>query len=310
MKQLRGVITALVTPFDPAGRVDAAALRGAIDFQVNAGVGGLLVLGGSGEFTSLGDDERRAVMAIAVGHAAGRVPVVVGLLSPGTAHVTALGRHARRAGADALLVLPPFYIAPSPAGIREHFARVAGVGLPIVVYDNPARTGVTLGAETLAALAEIDEVVAVKECDRDLGRVAGKMRALAGRLAFLSGEDDLAFATLALGAAGGVWMAANLFPELFVALVRAVQAGRLEEARAIQYRLLPIIAATYVTNHPAPLKAALALAGRPAGPARPPLQPPTEAERDVMERALAIARRPGGGGSAGTRSGGRRARRP
>ena len=286
MKRLEGVIPALVTLFRADGRVDGTALAAQIDFQLATGVDALLVLGGSGEFASLTDGERRRVMELAVEHVAGRVPVVVGLLSPGTTHVVALARHALKAGADAALVLAPFYLAPSRAGIREHYARAAEIGLPIVAYDNPARTGVTLDVEILGELAEIDGVVALKECDRDLGRVARKIQAFGDRLAILSGEDDLAFATLALGACGGIWMAANLFPDLFVALARAVRSGNLKRAREIQYQLLPFIAATYVPNHPAPLKDAMALAGRPVGPARAPLQPPSPSEREAIRRAL------------------------
>ncbi|MBI3977365.1 MAG: 4-hydroxy-tetrahydrodipicolinate synthase [Chloroflexi bacterium] len=288
MSMIEGAITAMVTPFGPEGEIDEPALRRHIDEQVGAGVDGLLVIGGSGEFVSLDDAERRRVMAIAVEHVNRRVPVVVGLLAPGTRHVVELARQAGRAGADAVLVLPPYYISPSAAGIAEHFARVAGEGgLPIVVYNNPGRTRVNLDAEMMARLVEIDAVVAMKECDRDLGSVSEKIQAVGHRIAILAGDDDLAFPTLVLGARGGIWAGSNLAPAPYVEMYRAVVAGNIERARQIHYQLLPFVKAWYIANHPGPLKEAMALAGRPVGRARPPLQPMTADQMAAVRQALA-----------------------
>src|SRR5205807_561257 len=173
---------ALVTPFDSAGEVDGARLREHVEFQLAAGVDGLMVIGGSGEFVSLDDDERRRVVEIAVEQGRGRVPVIVGLITPSTRHAVELTRHAKEAGADAVLVLPPFYISPSPPGIVEHFYTVADQGgLPIVVYNNPGRTKVNLDAAILSKLTEIEAVVAVKDCERDVSGISEKIQAVGQR---------------------------------------------------------------------------------------------------------------------------------
>ena len=143
---LEDVICAVVTPFGPQDELDEACLRNHIDFLIGAGVTGLLLLGGAGEFLNLNDHERQRVMEIGVDQVRGRVPVIVGALSPSTWHVCMVARMARRAGADAALVLPPYYATPSPTAIREHYVKVAGQAeLPIVVYNNPARTNVKIG---------------------------------------------------------------------------------------------------------------------------------------------------------------------
>ena len=271
-RKLEGVICAMVTPFGAKEELDETALRNHIDFQIDVGVHGLLLTGGSGEFLNLEDHERQRVVEIAVEHVHGRVPVIMGILSPDTRHVCALACRANRAGADAVMVLPPYYVSPSPAAIQDHYLSVAKKGgLPIVVYNNPARTGVNLDAATLLKLAEIDLVVAVKDCDRNLVSLSEKFRDVGNRIQILSGEDDLAFPTLMLGAPGGVWATANLFPEIFVAMYQAALAGDVQSARRYHYRLLRFWKFCFSPNHPAPLKAAMAKAGRPMGKARPPL---------------------------------------
>jgi 4-hydroxy-tetrahydrodipicolinate synthase len=284
---LRGVICASVTPFDARGEVDEPMMRRHLESQLAAGIDGLMVIGGSGEFVSLSDTERRRVVEVAVEQVGRRVPVIVAVLSPGTREVVELARHAATAGADAVLVLPPYYINPSPLGIDEHFSTVADrSGLPIVVYNNPSRTKVSLDATVLARLVEIEAVVALKDCDRDVSSISEKIRAVGDRIAILSGDDDLAFPTLALGARGGIWAGVNVAPAPYIELYRAVSAGHLDRGRAIHDRLAPFIASWYTADHPAPLKGAMALAGRPVGPARGPLQATSPEQLDRVRRAL------------------------
>jgi 4-hydroxy-tetrahydrodipicolinate synthase len=199
-----------------------------------------------------------------------------------------LARQAGEAGADAVMALPPYYASPCISTIRNHYVRVAGeCGLPIVVYNNPARTNINMDADVLLKLAEIEQVVAVKDCDRDLARLSEKLRALRGRVRILSGEDDLAFPTLVLGATGGIWATVNLFPAIFVDMYQAVVAGNIDVARQYHYVLLPLWKACFVADHPAALKTAMAMALRPVGKARSPLASPSDVQVAAIRSALA-----------------------
>jgi len=287
-RKLEGVICASVTPFGANEELDEACMRNHIEFLIGAGVHGLLFIGGCGEFLNLDDHERQRVMEIAVEQVRQRVPVIIGVLSPDTRQVCSVARLAKQAGADAVMVLPPYYATPSPSAIREHYLRVADKGdLSIVVYNNPARTNVNLDVATLLNLTEIERVVAVKDCDRNLVTLSEKLREVGNRIQILSGEDDLAFPTLLLGAKGGIWATANLFPHIFVTMYQAAMAGNVELARQHHYRLLRFWKACFVANHPAPLKAAMNLASRPVGKARHPLADLTDEQLESVRLALA-----------------------
>ena len=278
-----GICTALVTPFTSADAFDEAAFRKLIEFQIGAGISGLLVIGGSGEFVSLTPAERQRVVEVAIDQTAKRVPIVVGALAPGTREVQATVRHAAKAGADAVLVLPCYYIKPSAEGICEHFARVAdAASIPIVAYNNPGRTGIALDVGILERLARIPAIVALKECERDLGVVGAKIKAVGERIAILSGDDDLGFPSFLLGSPGGIFMSANLIPAFHRQLFEASVNGRTAAARKAHFALLPLIEALYTANHPGPLKDAMAFVGHPVGPARAPLQ---RAGAEALERA-------------------------
>ncbi len=281
-----GIYTAIVTPMTLDDHFDEDVFRSLIDFQVDAGAAGLLVVGGSGEFVSLTPSERQRVIEVAVDQVAGRVPVIAGALAPGTREVQDTARLAEKAGADAVLVLPAYYIKPSAAGLHEHFARVAdATSLPIVAYNNTGRTGLTLDIPVLERLTEIPSIIALKECERDLAVVAAKIAAVGERIAILSGDDDLGFPTFLLGSPGGIFMTANLIPAFHRKLFDATSRGDIRSARKAHFALLPLVDALYTANHPAPLKGALATIGHPVGPARAPLQ---EAGVDTLARAAAI----------------------
>lgn len=236
-----GIFTAIVTPMTTDDAFDEPVFRSLVDFQIEAGIAGLLVIGGSGEFVSLTPAERRRIVEVAVDQVAGRVPVLVGALAPGTREVQDTARHAAAAGADAVLVLPPYYIKASADGVVEHFARVADTtGLPIVAYNNTGRTGFTLDVPLLERLAKIPAIVALKECERDLAVVSSKIEAVGERIAILSGDDDLGFPTFLLGSPGGIFMSANLVPAFHRQLFEAATAGRTDAARRAHFALLPL----------------------------------------------------------------------
>lgn len=279
----KGIYTAIVTPFTDADAFDEAAFRRLIDFQIAAGAAGLLVIGGSGEFVSLTPPERQQVIDVAIDQAAGRLPIIVGALAPGTREVQDTVRYAAQAGADAVLVLPTYYIKASADGVYEHFARVADqAAIPIVAYNNTSRTGITLDIPLLERLARIPSIVALKECERDLAIVAAKIGAIGERIAILSGDDDLGFPTFLLDSPGGIFMSANLVPAFHRKLFEATLKVDLVSARKAHYALLPLVEALYTANHPGPLKDAMKLIGYPVGRARAPLQ---RASAENLKRA-------------------------
>lgn len=281
-------MTALVTPFHPDGAIDGDVLAELIDYQLGAGVAAVVVAAGAGEYVSLRPEERVEVVQLAATALRGRAALVAAVLAPDTGSAVAGATAAAAAGAQALLLLTPYYLAPSPAGLVEHVRRVAAaVALPIVLYNNPGRTGLDLNLPVLERLAGLPAVVGVKECERDLGRVAGKIARLGARLAFLSGDDDLLLPFLSLGAPGAIMAGTNLAAPWAVALHRAARQGDWDGARELFYtRLLPFTALYRGPDHPGPLKELLGLAGFPVGAARPPLQPVGEARLAELARAL------------------------
>jgi 4-hydroxy-tetrahydrodipicolinate synthase len=232
---------------------------------------------------SLTPAERERVIGVAIDQAANRIPVIAGALAPGTMEVQETARFAASAGASAVLVLPPYYIRPSPAGIHEHFARVADTAaIPIVAYNNSSRTGITLDVSMLEKLATIPSVIALKECERDLAVISAKIRAVGDRIAIMSGDDDLGFPTFLPGSPGGIFTTANLVPAFHRRLFEATLRSELAVARKTHDALLPLVEALYTADHPDPLKEAMALVGLPVGRARAPLQ---SANPDNLKRA-------------------------
>lgn len=274
----QGIFTALVTPFTDSGELDLPTMKGLVDYQLAAGIHGLMTTGGSGEYVTLTEVERRRVLDTVLENVGKRVPVMAGVLATDTASAVAATRAAKQAGATAALVLTPYYVHPSADGLYAHFARVAEVGLPILLYNNPGRTGINIGVELLVRLATLEAVVGMKECDRDMGRVAEKLAATAGRLSILAGDDDLLYPGVLLGSPGAIMAISNLAPAVCVAIYEAARRGEVTKARELFFDLLPLIFATRGPNHPGPLKQAHTLVGRPVGTGRLPLAPLTVEE--------------------------------
>jgi 4-hydroxy-tetrahydrodipicolinate synthase len=278
-------MAACVTPFRDDETIDFDRLGSHIEFLLAAGISGVMVIGGCGEYANLTPEERKQVVTEAVRIIGGRVPVIVGALAPSTREIVDLGTHAAAQGADAVLVLPPYYIKPSFDGVLTHFQTILKeTGLNVVAYNIPGRTGMNLSVEQIRALAELDGVIALKECERDVAAISLKI--IGSGLPILSGDDDLGFATLLAGARGAIWASPNLAPKLCVDLYRAAVAGRVDEALALHNRLVQIFARWMLPNHPGPLKQAMAMVGRSAGPARAPLRPCTEEEAKALRAAL------------------------
>ena len=283
----RGIITALLTPFHPDAALDLQTLRTRIGWQLDQGIHGLLVGGVSGEYVNLSPEERRQVVQATVDAVAGRVPVIAGILEPNTRQAAAAAKDFEALGVQALLLLTPFHNLPAPAGIITHFRTVHdATSLPILLYNNPGRTGIDMDLALQEELAGLPRIVGVKECRREMAIVSEQIRRARPAFAILSGEDDLALATFVLGGAGAILTGGNILPGLFLDIFHLVQRGEVAKAVELHHQMMPLILAIYTRNHPYPLKEAMALAGMPVGPARPPLAPMDEAQREKVRAAL------------------------
>jgi 4-hydroxy-tetrahydrodipicolinate synthase len=284
---LKGSLPALVTPFRDEA-FDEAAYRAFVEWQISEGSHGLVPCGTTGESATLDSDEHRRVIQACVEAAAGRVPVIAGCGSNATAHAIALTRAAKAAGADAALHVPPYYNRPNQEGVYAHFAAIAeAVDIPIVLYNVPSRTITDIGVETMARLARIANVTAVKDATGNLARVSAQRRACGADFAQLSGNDDMALGFMAMGGSGCISVTANVAPRLCAEFQSACLAGDYRGALALQDRLFPLHAALFSDASPGPVKYALNRV-RPDFPAdlRLPMTAPSEASRREVDAAL------------------------
>ena len=282
---LRGCATALVTPFTSGGAIDEARLRSLVERQIAGGVRLLVPCGTTGESVTMSEEEDQAVIRLTVEAARGRARVVAGTGSNSTAAAVEYSRAARDLGADAVLVVAPYYNKPTQGGLLAHFRAVAEAvaPLPVVLYNVPGRTSSNISAETTLRLArEVENVVAVKEASGNLSQVMEILRGRPEGFYVLSGDDALTLPMIALGADGLVSVASNEAPDLMSRMVDLALEGRWEEARELHYRLLPLMEANFAETSPGPCKAALALMGLLEENLRLPLVPVAEKTRELM----------------------------
>ncbi len=286
-KRLRGVFTALVTPFGNDGTFDEHTFEQLLERQLAAGVHGLVPCGTTGETPALDEQEWARIITLSVEAAAGRVSVVAGTGSNNTAQTVARTRRARALGADAALVVTPYYNKPNAEGLVSHYRTIAEEGgLPVVVYNVPSRTGLNLAPELLLRIAEIPGIVGVKEASGHLGQAMTIHARREPELALLSGEDELTCAMTLMGGDGVISVVSNVDPKGSIALVEAALAGELDRAREVHYRQLPLIRALFAETNPVPAKAALALMGLAEDRVRTPLAPASDATRQALMAGL------------------------
>jgi 4-hydroxy-tetrahydrodipicolinate synthase len=282
-----GVVPALLTPFDVGGRVDTGALAETADSLVQEGAAGLVGTGTMGEAQSLSAAERRLVIETLVEAAAGRVPVTAGVSSETAARSVEFAADAARAGAEALMLLPSLGYGGDAREIEAFYATVAAAaGLPLMAYNNPKASGTDMSPDLIARLAEIEGVGAIKECSGDARRIAEILNAAGDRLELLVGGDDWALEGFCAGASGWVSGVANIAPRECVELYRLCRDGRLDEARAVYARVLPLARLDMKPKLVQYFKAAMDLAGRTGGPCRPPRLELTDEERHEVEAAV------------------------
>jgi 4-hydroxy-tetrahydrodipicolinate synthase len=263
-----------------AGKVDYAGWERLLDYQIGEGIDGLLPLGTTGETPTLEEDEEEELIRIAVKKAKGRVPLIVGTGSNDTAYMLKYTKRARDLGADAALVVTPYYNKPNDSGLIRHFEAAGELGIPIIIYNIAGRTGRNIPTTLMEKLARIPNIIGVKEASGDINQMGDVIRnikqpAQAEGRDFLvfSGDDGLTLPLLSLGGDGVISVISNLVPARVAALTRACLDGNFEEGRDIHYTLLPLAKAAFIETNPVPIKTAMGWAGLPAGPTRLPLGP-------------------------------------
>jgi 4-hydroxy-tetrahydrodipicolinate synthase len=285
----KGSLVALITPFR-GGKVDEKAFQDLVEWHVAEGTHGLVPCGTTGESPTLSHEEHRRVVELCIEASRGRIPVIAGTGSNSTDEAIELTRHARTAGANAALVVTPYYNKPTQEGLFQHFkAIVEAVDLPVVVYNIPGRSVVDISVETMARIAKLPNIVGVKESTGDVSRIT-KHRLLIGEgFCQVSGEDYLALAQMAAGADGCISVTANVAPRQLSQMHLACQRGDYAAARAIHERLAPLHEALFVETSPAPVKYAASLLGKCVPDIRLPLVEPGEATRARVKAAMVHA---------------------
>ncbi|MBS1106256.1 MAG: dihydrodipicolinate synthase [Deltaproteobacteria bacterium] len=281
-----GVLTALVTPFRD-GAVDERALTELVELQIAAGVDGVVPCGSTGEAATLSHAEHQRVVEVVVAAARGRVHVLAGTGSNNTVEAIQLTQHAKDAGADGALLISPYYNRPTQDGIVAHYAEIARrTSFPLVVYNIPGRTGSNILPSTIARLAEVDQIVGVKESCGDMNQISHVIASVPDSFAVLAGDDWATLPMLVLGGKGVISTIGNVAPGEVVDLVRAFRAGDIERARSVHYRLLPLVDALFCESNPIPVKAALAMRGLIHEELRLPLLPISNGNRERLQAVL------------------------
>ena len=282
----KGSIVAIVTPFKN-GKIDEEAYRKLIEFQIQNGTSAIVPCGSTGESATLNFEEHNRAIDIAVEAVKKRVPVIAGTGGNSTSEAIELTGHAKKAGADATLQVVPYYNKPTQEGLYQHFKAIArAVPLPQVLYNVPGRTSVNMLPQTVARLAELSEVVAIKEASGDLGQMAEVLRLAGDRITLLSGDDNLTLPVLAIGGKGVISVIANVVPKETAEMVSAWERGDLAGARERFYKLLPLCQAMFYETNPIPVKTSLALMGRIDGEIRLPLCLMAPANLERLKAAL------------------------
>jgi 4-hydroxy-tetrahydrodipicolinate synthase len=268
-----GTFTALVTPFRN-GEVDVEALEGMVEFQIQHGVSGLVPCGTTGETPAMSEAEDRVVVGTVVRIANGRVPIIAGTGSNSTDMAIKYTKMAREVGADGSLQVAPYYNKPTQEGLYRHFAAIAeSTELPLVLYNIPGRTGVTISAETMARLAEIPNIVGVKDSTLSMNMISDVISLCGEEFDVLSGDDPMTLPLVALGGRGVISVASNVAPGAVSDLVKALMEGDWERGRELHYQLLPLFRALFIETNPIPVKTAASLLGLCSDEMRLPLVP-------------------------------------
>ena len=286
-----GCGTALVTPFTRDGAVDEAGVRRLARRQIDAGMHFLVPCGTTGESPTMSEEERLRVVAVVVEEAGGRVPVLAGAGGYDTREVIQTAQKMQRLGAAGILSVTPYYNKPTQEGLFQHYSAIAGeVGLPIIVYNVPGRTGCNVDLSTLVRLSQVPHIAGVKEASGNVSQMCEICRAVPDDFVVLSGDDALTLPLMAIGGHGIISVIGNQAPREMSRMVELAESGDFAGARAIHRQLMPLMSANFVESNPIPVKAAMAAMGLLEETYRLPMVPPSEASRRRILDALAAAR--------------------
>jgi 4-hydroxy-tetrahydrodipicolinate synthase len=282
----KGAFTAIVTPFKN-GQFDEAAYRELIEFQIKGGIHGIVPCGTTGESPTLSHAEHKRVVETCIDQVKKRVAVIAGSGSNNTAEAVELTQHAQQAGADAALMITPYYNKPTQEGLFQHYKTVASrTKIPIVVYNVPGRTSLNLLPETMARLADIPNIVGLKDATGDLKQGCKTLELCGDKITVLSGDDFTTFPLLCVGGMGVISVVSNAAPADMAGMCDAFFAGDLAQARALHYKMWPLTEAMFIETNPVPVKTALKLMGKITGEVRQPLCPMSTANEEKLRQVM------------------------
>jgi 4-hydroxy-tetrahydrodipicolinate synthase len=281
-----GAISALITPFRD-GAVDEPALRELVEWQIQSGIDGLVPCGSTGESATLSHAEHEHVIKLVIEQARRRVPVIAGTGSNSTAEAIRLTTYAREVGADGALLLSPYYNKPTQEGIYKHYKMIAAnVDLPLIVYNIPGRTASNILPETFARMCDIKQVVGIKEASGSLDQCSDILKLCGDHLVLLSGDDSLTLPLMAIGARGVISVITNVMPQEMHEMAAAALSGDFEQARAMHFKLLPLMRGLFQETNPIPVKQACAYMGKCTNEMRMPLTPMSQGPSERLRSAM------------------------
>jgi len=287
MKKLRGVFTVMVTPFTSDEKLDEKGFRENIDWYVEEGIHGIICLGSTGEFVSLSIDERKRVIDLSVDRVNGRIPIIAGTASNSTRETIELTSYAKAAGADAAIIVAPFYGLPTQEDLFAHYKTISeNVSIPIMVYNNPLYSGVDMLPPLIEKLSGLENIVYLKESTGDIKRVHEIMRRCGDNIDIWCGWDDLAYEFFVLGCRGWVAPIANVMPKSTVELLALVETKEYEKAKELFFKMLPLLSYLEEGQLLAKVKAAMNMIGKAGGKPRRPFLPITEEQKGELHRML------------------------
>jgi 4-hydroxy-tetrahydrodipicolinate synthase len=289
MTQFKGSITALVTPFKD-GAVDEKAFRAFINWQIENGTNGLVPVGTTGESPTLSHKEHERVVEICVDEAKGRVPVIAGAGSNSTSEAVAFAQHAEKVGADAVLVVTPYYNKPTQEGLYQHYKAINdAIGIPIIIYNIPGRSVIDMSVDTMARLYELKNIAGVKDATANMARVSQQRKAMGPDFILLSGEDATALGFMAHGGHGCISVTSNVAPALCAEMQNACLEGDFASALKVQDRLMPLHESLFIETNPSPVKYAAAVLGLMEDTVRLPMIPVAEGTKQAVRSAMVHA---------------------
>lgn len=290
--KLEGTIVAMVTPFNSEDEVDRAGMRENINYLIEKGVEGILAAGTTGESATITHDEQQEMIDILVDEVNGKVKAIAGAGSNSSKESLSLVKYAENAGADAALVITPYYNKPQQHGLYGHYKMLSeSTDIPIIVYNVPSRTGTDIDVETIGQVSQLDNIVGIKEANPDMDKVSQIQKKLeelenTDNFSIISGNDNLTLPMISMGAKGVISVVANVDPERMSQMVRYALKGDFENAGKLHYQLYDLMDVLFIESNPVPAKESLNMMGRPAGHVRMPLAPLKEDDRELLRKVL------------------------